>query len=140
MDDRIALFVTTLATGALLVAAGWLLSHLARRAAAGTLKRNQLAGIRTSVTLSSDAAWRAAHRAAKKDSVRGARGVVVGGVLGAASGLLGFLGVPFSTAMTTFTVIALGSTAWLLIWTLRGSAVGQRAAVQAVTETSELSD
>ncbi|WP_371611878.1 SdpI family protein [Streptomyces clavifer] len=91
MDNQVTLIVTAVATGAGLVAAGWLLLHLARRAAAGTLKRNQFAGIRTSVTLSSDAAWRAAHLAAEKDSIRGARGLIVGGVLSAVSGLLGFI-------------------------------------------------
>ena len=48
---RLALFLTAVGTGAILIAAGWLLLRLARRAAAGTLKRNQIAGVRTRATL-----------------------------------------------------------------------------------------
>lgn len=137
MNDQIALLFTAAGTGALLVAAGWLLLHLARRAARGALKRNQLAGIRTSVTLASDAAWQAAHVAAEADSVRGARGLIIGGVAAGASGLLALTGLSFSAAATVFTLIALGSTAWLLIWTLRGAAVGQKAATQ-ITAKNQL--
>ena len=43
----------------------------ARRAAAGTLPRNDLIGIRTAATRASDAAWVAAHRAeALRDRAR----------------------------------------------------------------------
>ncbi len=130
MNDQLALLSTAAGTGALLITAGWLLLHLARRAARGALKRNQLAGIRTSVTLSSDAAWQAAHVAAESDSVRGAQGLIVGGVAAGVSGLLALTGLSFPITATTFTLITLGSTAWLLIWTLRGAAVGQKAAAQ----------
>lgn len=39
-------------------------AEVGRRAAAGTLDRNHLAGIRTPATLASDEAWRAAHEVA----------------------------------------------------------------------------
>lgn len=133
MNDQTALLLATAGTGVLLVAAGWLLLRMARRAANGELRRNPIAGVRTSTTLSSDAAWRAAHIASEKDSSIGAKGLIVGGLLCAASGVLGFVGIPFPTAMSVFTVIALGSAAWALIWTLKGAAVGQRAAKQVTT-------
>ena len=131
MDDRLALLLTAICTGALLVAAGWLLMRVARKAAEGTLRRNHLAGIRTRVTLSSDAAWQTAHLAAQRDSLRGARGLIVGGIGGAVSGVLGFVGFSFPATVTVFTVITLGATVWTLFWTLKGLAVGQRAAVEA---------
>lgn len=130
MHDQVALALTAAGVGVLLVVAGWVLARIARRAAAGTLKRNQFAGIRTSTTLASDAAWRAAHVAAEKDSVRGARGLIVGGVIAVTVGLLGLVGLPFPAAVTAFTTVALGSTGWLLIWTLKGAAAGQKAAMQ----------
>ena len=134
MSDQLALFLTAVGTGAILIAAGWLLLRLARRAAAGTLKRNQIAGIRTRATLSSEAAWRAAHIAAESDSVRGARGLVVGGLAAGATGTLALAGLPFPIAAAIFTVLALGSTTWLLIWTLRGAAVGEKAAVRTIAK------
>ena len=130
MNDQVALALTAAGVGVLLVVAGWVLARIARRAAAGTLPRNQFAGIRTSTTLASDTAWRTAHEAAEKDSVRGARGLIVGGVVAVAIGLLGLLGLPFPAAVTAFTIVALGSTVWLLIWTLKGAATGQKAAAQ----------
>lgn len=134
MNEQLALLLTAAGTGVVLVVAGWVLVRVARRAAAGTLKRNQVAGIQTSVTLSSDTAWRAAHVAAERDSVRGALGLIAGGMMAAASSLLTLVGVPFSIAVTTFTLIALSATTWLLVWTLRGTAIGQRAATQAIPE------
>lgn len=139
MNDQMALLLTTIGTGLILIAAGWGLIVITRRAASGKLKRNQLAGIRTSTTQSSEAAWRAAHIAAEKDGVIGAKGLFVSGVIGAFSGCLGFFGASFSTTMTVFTFIALGSAAWMLVWTLKGAGVGQRAA-QAVVESERLTD
>lgn len=72
---------------AVLVAAGLLLRGAARRAAAGTLKRNLIAGIKTRATLSSDAAWQVAHIAAENDSRVGAAGVIVGGRVSARCGV-----------------------------------------------------
>ncbi len=50
----------------LLIAAGLFLAVVGRRAGKGRLGRNYLVGIRTTLTLSSDAAWDAAHRAAEE--------------------------------------------------------------------------
>lgn len=134
MSDQLALFLTAVGTGAILIAAGWLLLHVARRAAAGTLKRNQLAGIRTRATLSSEAAWRAAHTAAESDSVRGARGLIIGGIAAGASGTLTLTGLPFPITAAIFTLLALGSTMWMLIWSLRGAALGEKAAAHIIAE------
>ena len=48
----------------LLVAAGFFLIWLGRRASQGVLSRNWVVGIRTRNTLASDENWEAAHRAA----------------------------------------------------------------------------
>lgn len=52
----------TLLLAAVLVVAGATLLVVARKQAAGTLRRNQLVGLRTGQTLRSDAAWYEAHR------------------------------------------------------------------------------
>lgn len=52
MGDQLTLFLTAVGTGMVLIAAGWLLLRLARGAAAGTLRRSELSGIRTRATLS----------------------------------------------------------------------------------------
>lgn len=54
---------------ALEVGAAVLVIWLTRRAANGSLARNDLAGVRTRITLSSDAAWRAGHRAALRPTI-----------------------------------------------------------------------
>ena len=46
-----------------IVAASSATAEVGRRAVAGTLPRNRLAGIRTRATLADDVAWRTAHRA-----------------------------------------------------------------------------
>ncbi|WP_065963146.1 SdpI family protein [Curtobacterium sp. UCD-KPL2560] len=46
-----------------------LITWLTWRAANGSLPRNRLAGVRTSITLSSDEAWRLGHRAALRPTI-----------------------------------------------------------------------
>lgn len=46
------------------IGAAALVTWLTWRAANGTLARNDLAGVRTRITMSSDAAWQIGHRAA----------------------------------------------------------------------------
>ncbi|KTR07231.1 SdpI family protein [Curtobacterium luteum] len=54
---------------ALEIGAAVLVTWLTWRAATGTLTRNDLAGVRTRVTMSSEAAWRIGHRAALRPTV-----------------------------------------------------------------------
>lgn len=54
---------------ALEVGAAALVTWLTWRAANGSLPRNSLAGVRTSVTMSSEAAWRVGHRAALRPTI-----------------------------------------------------------------------
>ncbi len=46
-----------------------LLTWLTWRAASGSLARNGVAGVRTRVTMASDAAWRIGHRAALRPTI-----------------------------------------------------------------------
>ena len=56
---------------ALEIGAAVLVIWLTWRAANGTLPRNDLAGVRTRVTMSSDEAWRIGHRAALRPTLIG---------------------------------------------------------------------
>lgn len=51
------------------VGAAVLVTWLTWRAANGSLARNDLAGVRTRITMSSDAAWRIGHRAALRPTI-----------------------------------------------------------------------
>ena len=54
---------------ALEIGAAVLVTWLTWRAANGSLGRNDLAGVRTRITLSSDAAWRIGHHAALRPTI-----------------------------------------------------------------------
>ncbi|MDM7892945.1 SdpI family protein [Curtobacterium caseinilyticum] len=54
---------------ALEVGAAALVTWLTWRAANGSLPRNSLAGVRTSITMSSEAAWQIGHRAALRPTI-----------------------------------------------------------------------
>lgn len=54
---------------ALVIGGAVLVTWLTWRAANGSLARNDLAGVRTRVTMSSDEAWRIGHRAALRPTV-----------------------------------------------------------------------
>jgi hypothetical protein len=54
------------------IGAAILVTWLTRKAANGSLPRNNLAGVRTRITMSSDAAWQEGHRAALRPTVNGA--------------------------------------------------------------------
>jgi hypothetical protein len=54
---------------ALEIGAAALITWLTWRAARGSLPRNGLAGVRTTITLSSDEAWRIGHRAALRPTI-----------------------------------------------------------------------
>lgn len=114
MDDewvaRAVLCVTMLGAGALMI---W----MAHAAAAGRLRRNPWAGIRIASTMTSDAAWLAAHARAKRPTV-------LGGVVAAASGVLALLPVP----MPVVVVGVLVGAVLMLALAGYGAAAGSRAA------------
>lgn len=106
--------VAAVLLGLLLVLCGALVSAVSRRAADGRLGPNGLAGIRTSATLRSGAAWRAGHRAARGLSdVSGAVFAVTG------LGAMGLRDAPWFAG-------------WLLVGTLLATAVLLVAARRAV--------
>ena len=113
MEDMIVRLVLL----TVMVGAGILLIWSARAAASGRLKRNQFAGIRTSRTLSSDAAWQAAH-------VRAQRPTVIAGFVSVATGLTALL--PVQVEAVGITVIT--GCAVMLALVLYGARVGHNAA------------
>lgn len=100
-----------------MVGAGVLLIWSARAAACGRLKRNQIAGIRTSRTLSSDADWQTAH-------ARAERPTVLAGVVGVATGLIAVL--PMQIEDVGIAVLA--GAAVMLALVLYGARLGHQAA------------
>lgn len=80
-------FVLMLVVGIILVAAGVLVAAIADRTADGRLGPNRWAGIRTRATQSSTAAWLAAHTAAHRHTVLGARLMAIAGVAPVAIGV-----------------------------------------------------
>jgi len=129
MSDALSLSLAFFLTGSFLVLAGALLLGLARRSERGLLKRNPIAGVRTALTLSSDAAWYPAQRAAAPKTRVVAWGTLAGG---AALVALGLLSVLFGASMVVYMVLTFGSTGWLLGWVLAGAGDAQRAARDAV--------
>ncbi|KAA9151312.1 SdpI family protein [Microbacterium lushaniae] len=129
MDGPSAPLLPLVLTGLGMAAAGVLLVWLARRGRDGRLPRNQFAGVRTMLTLSSDAAWFPAQRAAASDTVvAGAGAVVGGGALCVAS----FVPLAEPALIATVTVLTLGTAVWMVAWVLRGAVAAQRAARAAV--------
>lgn len=100
-----------------LVGSGILMVWMARAAASGRLKRNQIAGIRIPSTLASDEAWRVAH-------VRAKRASILAGVAAMVSGLCVLLPVP----EVTMAIIVLAGCAAMLGFVFYGARVGSRAA------------
>ncbi|WP_203581479.1 SdpI family protein [Microbacterium hibisci] len=129
MPDSLAMSAAILVTAVVLVGAGALMLWLARRGADGTLARNQLVGVRTALTLSSDAAWHAGQRAAAPRITVAGWGAIGGGV---ALVVLALVALPFQVAMTAYCLLAFGSAAWLLAWVVAAAAPAQRAARAAV--------
>ena len=129
MTDFLSVALALIATGGVLVGAGLLIIWLARRGAEGTLKRNPIAGVRTSLTLSSDEAWYSAQRAAAPRTRIAGLGAVIGG---AATAGLGLLGLSLDTTMVACAILALMSSVWLIAWVIAGGAAGERAARDAV--------
>lgn len=120
MEDMIARLVLLV----VMAGAGVLLIWSARAAASGRLKRNQIAGIRTSRTLSSDAAWQTAH-------VRAERPTVIAGFVSVATGLVAPLPVQVEVVGVA---VLIGATVMLAL-VLYGACVGHRAAGQVPPNT-----
>ncbi|WP_146077848.1 SdpI family protein [Pseudoclavibacter sp. AY1F1] len=97
--------------------AGLLVMWMAQAAASGQLKRNDIAGIRTPSTMSSDVAWLAAH-------VRSKRATMTAGILALVSGLVVLIPMPGPVMIA---VVMVGCAA-LLGFVLYGARVGSRAA------------
>ena len=66
---------------AVMAGAGLMLIWMARAAASGTLKRNSIAGLRTSKTMASEEAWRAAHVRTKTLTMIAGAVSLIGGVV-----------------------------------------------------------
>ena len=110
----------------LLAAGGIILLVVGRRASAGTLRKNPLVGIRTTLTLNSEIAWDAAHLA--------------GGRLLSIAGLGPLLTGPLLLTRPTNLVglvIVLSGLAWMVGWILAAGVVGTRAAEEALEAESD---
>ncbi len=112
-------------TGGLLVLGGLLMLWLARTSERGTLKPNEIVGVRTRLTLSSETAWYSAQRAASPRTRIAGWGGIIGGF---AVTLLALFQPWFDTTMLIYAVLIFGTTAWLLGWVLAGASSAQRAA------------
>ena len=114
---------TAIGIGLFLIATGILLIYVGRRAAAGRLRKNPFVGIRTTLTLNSEVAWDAAHRAG------GAR-LSMSGYGPVAAGLLLFSQPSNGLGSAT----ALIGLAWMVGWILAAGSIGQRAAEAALAQ------
>ncbi|MBP2437488.1 SdpI family protein [Microbacterium amylolyticum] len=113
LAPKIVFFVCMVGSGVLLI---W----MAQAAASGRLKRNPLAGIRTSRTMESDAAWLAAH-------IRARRPTAMGGITAVVAGCCVLLPVP----VAVFSVIVLAGAVATLAIVIYAAVVGGRAAAEA---------
>jgi uncharacterized membrane protein len=104
-----------------LVGATVAVREVTRAAARGTLRPNQLAGMRTPATLASPEAWQAAHRAAQPVTDRTASATLVAVVAAVAAAVVGDPGWAFG--------LVLVSTLVLLAGTIAGGVVAHREAL-----------
>ena len=103
--------------GVLLIVLGIALLEVGRRAAAGTLPRNGLVGLRTTTTMASDETWDAAHRAS-------GRWLQYAGIVPIPIGVALFF-QPSNALGLILTLVAL---TWTLAWVIAAGRRGQRAA------------
>lgn len=108
-----------------LVLVGIVLVVLGERGRSGRLRRNRLAGVRTRMTLSSDAAWNAAQRASASFTIVAGCGAAFGGLVLALAAILGENPAGLADVAST---IALATAAWASGWAIAGGVAGQRAA------------
>ncbi len=125
MSEALSTLLTFALIGGALVLASVLMLWLARKSERGTLKPNEIAGVRTKLALSSETAWYSAQRAAAPRTKVAGWGGVIGGSAVMALGLL----EPWLDTMTVvYVVLIFGTTAWLFGWVIAGSVSAQRAA------------
>ncbi|MDZ8201325.1 SdpI family protein [Microbacterium sp. SSW1-59] len=119
-----------LITGIVLVPAGLLMLWVAWASRRDRLRRNGAVGVRTPLTMESDAAWFAAQRAAASATAIGGWGALLGGIGAIVMAIVETSrpGLSFPFAMATWTLLALGAAGWSLAWTLIGAGRGTRAA------------
>jgi hypothetical protein len=116
MDEPIALWMLA----GTLLAAGVVLIGLGRRQRAGTLRRNWIAGLRTSETMRSDEAWHAAHAAT-------AGLVTAAGAIQLAAGVALVLIRPGDSISSALTLSAAGLTLALVVGAgVRGHRIAAR--------------
>lgn len=123
MRSMTELVIFRLVLAVVLGSSGVLLVWLARAAASGRVRRNQVAGIRTRTTLASDEAWLAAHRRAEGPT----RAAGVAAIVTAAAVLLP---VPVEAVMV---IVLLGAVAMIGL-VLYGAKVGTDAARETETQ------
>lgn len=121
--------VAQVVVGAVLFFGGLAILAFARMSAAGTLRRNWIAGVRTPLTMSSDAAWYAAQKgAASAERIAGWGWMSAGLVLLVAMALAGLMAWPGAVvAAVGVPIIAVG-VVWALVWLFIALARGLRAA------------
>ena len=110
---------------AVMAGAGLMLIWMARAAASGKLKRNSIAGIRTSKTMASEEAWRAAH-------VRTKTLTMIAGAVSLIGGVIALLPIGIGPMMFAV-MVATGITFGLVTYT---AIIGGRAADE-VTSANE---
>ncbi|MEV7228117.1 MULTISPECIES: SdpI family protein [Polymorphospora] len=114
MDE---LLVAKVIVAVVMTVSGAVIIWAARATASGRLGRNEITGIRTASTLSSDEAWLAAHRAARSVTEAGGWSVVAAAV------------AVLATASPVQMVVVVGAgTTLLLVLVLVGARRGVRAA------------
>ncbi len=106
-----------------MVVTGALCWWTARRAAAGTLPRNDMIGIRTTATRASDGTWIAAHRAGAADLRRSAIGAMLTAVAPWAA-----LFVPAPAREPVIAAVVVVGVSVLIGFSVRAGVVGHRAA------------
>lgn len=122
-DDR-APWGLALGMAALLTVTGVALAVLAWRGMRGRLRRNRIAGIRTSATLASDEAWFEAQRV-------GGPASVVGGLVQVLTAVL----LLFRPSETWTSIIVLGGVGVSTLFVIWGAVRGHRAAVALAQES-----
>lgn len=111
---------------AVMAGAGLMLIWMARAAGSGKLKRNSIAGIRTSKTMASEEAWRAAHVRTKTLTMVASAVSLIGGVIALLPIGIG----PMMFAVMVATCITFGLVTYAAI-------IGGRAADEASTFTGQ---
>ncbi|MEL4505734.1 SdpI family protein [Luteococcus sp. H138] len=114
MSDVLAISLTDVICGVLMVVLGWMGAH-------GTLKRNGWAGIRVPATMKSDEAWRVAHAASSG-------WLIASGVVCLVVGLAVLALVASGLSANAGNLIGLAGIGAMTVLVIVGAVVGIRAA------------